>query len=97
MMKSPNVPNKLCSELSFGFEYFKFSVCFGFRYSDFEFREELCILGFRLVHSICKDFINLKKYLVSRPSSLAAAARLPSVLRNALITNSFLAVFTPSR
>jgi hypothetical protein len=74
MMKSPNVPNKLCSELSFGFEYFKFSVCFGFRYSDFEFREELCILDFRLVHSICKDFINLKKYLVSSPSSRGAVS-----------------------
>jgi hypothetical protein len=48
-------------------------------------------------YSICRDFINRRKYLVSSPSSLAAAARLPSVCRRALMTNSLRAALTPSR
>jgi hypothetical protein len=47
--------------------------------------------------SIPRDFMSRKKYLVSRPRSLAAAARFPSVLCRALTTNSFRAAFTPSR
>ena len=48
-------------------------------------------------YSIPSDFISLKKYLFSSPSSLAAAARLPSVLRRAFVTSSLRAWFTPSR
>lgn len=53
--------------------------------------------GVCLIHSICRDFISRRKYLLSSPSKRAAAARLPCVFRKALTTSSFRAALTPSR